>query len=206
MWSARIANRIAGLHERNVYDLLAATPAGAVGIVWDSMTTAVHRDNLFERRTQLHTTALVLLIVGLFVAAIFIVSSNGPFRLGNVLSFYLLLILAAAVTYVDFAQSIVLSGLAGVVGGALIQRPYDAGMLGALAFGALQCAVYGLAAAATLVFVQALGGVFTFGDMALEIVAVLIAGVCILALREAAVVTLWRWILRRVETGPIDAA
>ena len=198
-WSAAIANHIAGLYTRNVYDLLAVLPAGAIGAVWGSIVSTMHRDNRFDSRLRLRTGASIALVISIAVVVISPLFSGNAFNAQDARRFFVLLGLGIIAAYFDYAQSILLSGLAGVAGGILVRRPYDAGAVAAILFVALQSVAYTGAFSIGAVMLPALFQPDPAAELELLIAAVLLCGATVLVLRELAVYALWRWILRRVE-------
>jgi hypothetical protein len=197
-WVMGISGNIVRKHERRIYDQLAVTPLGALGVSWVLCSATLHRGDTLGWSTVLRALLAGLL---LFAQVVFLATITLQQNATTLFHFLLLLFevtALAASSYIDHIQSVVLGSLAGILAPTFTKQSVGAHLLAEALFLILQCAV------CLAVFIIPMVGQFGLDWMANHVGFILVIDPLALSLstfyltREAIIVALWGLVLRRL--------
>lgn len=194
LWAMETGVAIARERIHNTYDVLCATPAGALGVHWALCAASLHRRELLDTIEALRRATTLLLTFTFLLIALLTASQERALDLAVFLPLLLELMSMTAATYLDHVQATVLGSLVGMSVPLLAEGLAMARLWAGLGFLALQCG----ALVATLLSVALATPLLP------PAISPLVFGLAVFFLiREGLVIGLWRALARHLSADPV---
>lgn len=205
-WASQIAVDIARERESGAYDVLATSPQGAPGASWRLCAAALNRHGAFgsedaERVWLLRTFFCVVVIYAVVVSPTMRLDPDGLFRVESLLIGIVNLSALLVALRVDDVQSVVTSGLVGMLVPTYTRQPNEARAWSVVGFLAVQVSAYLLVFALGFVVLPAL---LDPSSVTLSLALPVLRVVLFALIREAVNRALLAVLAARFETIPDD--
>lgn len=206
IWAMMIAGLIARERTNGLFELLAVSPLGAFGTSWLICTACVHRGQAFDR---IHNFGLwfARIIFALYIVAFTGFGGRSVFTISSIQCGLLWIIMLAVIAYmvIDHLQSIATGCLSGMLAPALSSDRLNARTAAFALFTGAQLAVYLPGSLLIAALFPALNAAFTTGNTLQVIIFLLVIGLTLLAMREAALRLMWQRLLTHLNVGSEEA-
>lgn len=205
-WAVMIGEAIVREKELGTYELLSLLPVGSLGTRWLMAAGCLHRKRGLQRNHQLLAAVLAVALITLaMIVAVELMSLNleraRTVANNNVFQMLLTLISIAVVIaaiYVDHIQSVVLSGLVGMLTPSYTQQRLDARVWAAGIFLLLQFGTYVLAWLLGMLVLPAVFDLLGIRGAYVEVGLSISRLAIFYGLREAVIVIGWRTLIAQL--------
>ena len=197
-WSIAIADVISREREHHTFDLLSLMPAGPFGAAWTIALGQLYRDASFLRRRERFERLILMTLVftGFLLAIGLLAQFHTESRVQYVLAILSLgaFVLAA---YLDFAQSIIVGLLVGVLANTYNLGRLDAQFIAMFGFLAVQISGYLIVYLVGFVVLPTAALVLDIEATTMQLLLSAPRLLIFFLVREATVALLWRLLLQR---------
>lgn len=206
VWAANISRIIVRMRTDGKYDLLRLSTASELHLNWTICTGYLHRNQSFSRvhGQRARIAQYMLMIPGALVMPLLIgiASENETYTI-MMLTTVIHAIVIAGAYYIDYAQSVIIGGLVGMIVPIYSRSELDSRMAAGISFLALQISSYALTWWIGFVVLPNSYAVFNIGgdlaELSLNILQLLVFYAC----REAIIGVLWNMLIRQLRPGDI---
>lgn len=193
VWAVNIAQAVARQRRNGAYDLICLIPQGGVLTNWVILSEALHHREILRRSYDDMVVLVQFMVFIPLILGVGALTDPSDFSRLGTLTTLITVIGLMVVIAVDFVQSVLTSSLIGCVVGNLVRNVGNARLWSAVGVIVAQLSCYSLLVV-SLVSLSVAFQAFRIDSFAVRVI--LLAGVFggYLALREALVWGLWRWL------------
>lgn len=205
--AAQTSSALAAEYDKDTFEALASTPAGALGAHWTVLTAHLQREsnpdetNSFQVRVTLMGIALVT-----FFLLIFYLNTWTRTAVSMFVQMPFVLYPLVIIYYVDYVCSIVAGALVGALAATAARKPLEGRLAATGGFMMLQFAAYGLAYWLAVFVAPALFQQVEFTGLAAKVSLAGLSVVLYYAVREAINWGLWRALAWRLGAAASERA
>jgi hypothetical protein len=209
-WVVAISETLAQEYHDKRFDLLALTPYGALGVSWLIGTASIHRGDWLRLAYRILRRVLIIVLVLIGLASLLLIvsalsSNNIAMRDAQLRIFVdvLTITIWVLVLWLDHIQSIVIASLVGIVLPSYLSQLWSVRELARWVYLLLQMTVYLIIFAfysLLYLLITTTSDDFLFRGFILGMITL----VTFYLLREVIIGGLWRFVLWRFDTRPID--
>ena len=214
IWAMRICEAIAQQRRRGLYELLCLFTHGEPGANWMLCVARMYNQRGLERQHERRSWMMPLVMTVALITAFVVVGMqfensgrypNDGLALLLLTGVYFLGILTAL--HIDYAQSLVLASLVGMIIPTMSQSQTEARLWSFGSFVALQAVTYALAAAMGMFVAPIIVGLLPITDWLIATLVLVARLVIFYGIRECVVVALWGLLAQRLnsEAAELDA-
>ncbi|MBZ0294002.1 MAG: hypothetical protein K8L99_15675 [Anaerolineae bacterium] len=210
LWSDRVSTTIAKEHELDTYDLLCLIPVGAFGAGWTLAVGSLHASPLFRY------TGLIMRMLGGVVLTVSILTLGIPMMLSiahwESQEIFLLFIalwnlcLAAAGFYFDYAQSVVLAHLIGILASTYSMGRLNTRLLSNGTFLLAQVTIYLATFITGFIFLNDLYELLELPQIAEAISLPILRLLLFYGFHEIGIRLVWATLVRQFHGSPLEIA
>lgn len=200
-WALDISRFIWQERHNRTHDLLCLLPPGGLAADWAICTGCLYRNQTFNQILELR--GIMFRIVLAFSAVIFL-GSVSEFSAAEAALFAIDAAVVLIALQVDFAHSIILSGLIGMIAPVYSYSRTDAQLWTAGSFLAAQLSVYAVTALAGLVLIPSAFEYLAIQTWLARAIIPIVVLLVFVAVREGIIAGLWRWLLAQTNTQTSD--
>ncbi|RMF79747.1 MAG: hypothetical protein D6737_10315 [Chloroflexi bacterium] len=202
VWTMRTGEIVARSHENGVYDLICLYPGGSFGANWALCNGALHRGSTFD---MLHGVLTILVGIGtvalgmIIIVVISFTLFGSPLQgVATAVQLVVSGLIVLAAYYLDFAQSMVLSSIVGLLVPTVVPTRNDSRVGAAVIFITIQITIYALGILVALLLLPALFNRIGVSGEAIGIVLTFLRLSFFIVLREIIIRGLWRMLTDRL--------
>jgi hypothetical protein len=200
-WVVGISSTIAKERRQGTYDLLALAPGGPLGVSWAACMGCLYRNQIYRSINTRDAWIARLVIIGILLFAV-TADSIPEFPTGGEIALGVAYLLAiGAAVYLDHIQSILLSGLTGMIAPTYTTDTFNAQLWGFAVFVGLQMTTYATTIVTAFVILPAL---LPGNSILTRLIELAVAVGLFYGLREVMIAYLWRSLTARLNADPAE--
>lgn len=206
IWAMNISSAITRERETGAHALLCATPYGVIGTHWAICAGYLHRGHALQRTRSEWTRVIRVLLIIVLLGGISVLVVPSPSSQRESIIIIVGLILLIFTTYIDYVQSVIFSGITGMLTASFVHQRTDARFFSMSLFCLLQIFSYLLVWVGGFVLLPALYHKLMLTGWYAEVSLLFLRVALFYGIRELMITGIWRILIQRLDTDDAEFA